>query len=400
MNNKFVRIALSVLIIVFLSFQIYSATFTSISTSSAIPFEYTEGIDTTGIIIRDETLIKNSQQGTLHFAVSDGEKIAKGGVIAHIYDGDSASVNATKIEELKSQLKIIEEIEGYNNMMAVDLNTVNAKISNYYNEFAFNSSLGRYDNLSESVSGLLTMMTRKKVATGEQTDFSSLKASINAQITELSQNSGNIRGSIKASVAGYFVSVVDNYENKLSTNDLAIYTPDYFSELTEGEETQEVIGKIVYDYKWYIAGIVPINDSKFYKIGDTVTLKTTTTSNPRLTARVERVNLSPTGDNAVIIFSCNEMSSELATMRSGAITIIKNEYSGLKVDSKALRVVDGKTGVYIVSGLEAKFVEANILYSNDSYAICEINNSDSSKLRLYDEVIVKGKNLYDGKIIY
>lgn len=400
MNNKFVKIGLSALIIVFLLFQIYSATFSSISTASAIPFDYTEGIDTTGIIIRDETLVKSSEQGTLHFAVSDGEKIAKGGVIAHIYDGDSASANATKIEELKAQLKKIEEIEGYNNMMAVDLSTVNAKISSYYNDFVFNSSLGRYDKLSESVSGLLTMMTRKKVATGEQTDFSSLKDAINIQINQLSQSSGNVKGSIKASVSGYFVSVVDNYEDKLSTKDLSVFTPDYFNELTAGEDTQDVIGKIVYDYKWYIAGLVPINDSKFYKIGETVTLKTTTTSNPRLTAKVERVNLSPTGDNAVIIFSCNEMSSELATMRSGAITIIKNEYSGLKVDSKALRVVDGKTGVYIVSGLEAKFVEANILYSNDSYAICELNNSDSSKLRLYDEVIVKGKNLYDGKIIY
>ena len=400
MNNKFVKIGLSALIIAFLLFQIYSAIFSSISTSSAIPFEYTEGIDTTGIIIRDETLVKNSEQGTLHFAVVDGEKIAKGGVIAHIYDGDSASANATKIEELKAQLKKIEEIEGYNNMMAVDLSTVNAKISSYYNDFAFNSSLGRYDKLSESVSGLLTMMTRKKVATGEQTDFSSLKDAINIQINQLSQSSGNVKGSIKASVSGYFVSVVDNFEDKLSTKDLSIFTPDYFNELTAGEATQNVIGKIVYDYKWYIAGLVPINDSKFYKIGETVTLKTTTTSNPRLTAVVEKVNLSPTGDNAVIIFSCNEMSSELATMRSGTITIIKNEYSGLKVDSKALRVVDGKTGVYIVSGLEAKFVEANILYSNDSYAICELNNSDSSKLRLYDEVIVKGKNLYDGKIIY
>ena len=400
MNNKFVKIGLSVLIIAFLLFQIYSATFSSISTTSAIPFEYTEGIDTTGIIIRDETLVKNSEQGTLHFAVVDGEKIAKGGVIAHIYDGDSASANATKIEELKAQLKQIEEIEGYNNMLAVDLNTVNAKISNYYNDFAFNSALGKYDKLNDSVSGLLTMMTRKKVATGEQTDFSSLKDAINIQIDQLSQSSGNVKGSIKATVSGYFVSVVDNFEDKLSTKDLSVFTPDYFNELTEGESSEDVIGKIVYDYEWYIACLVLINDSKFYKIGETVTLKTTTTSNPRLTAKVERVNLSPTGDDAVIIFSCNEMSSELATMRSGAITIIKNEYSGLKVDSKALRVVDGKTGVYIVSGLEAKFVEANILYSNDSYAICELNNSDSSKLRLYDEVIVKGKNLYDGKIIY
>ena len=400
MKNRIFKIVISAIIIIFLSFQIYSATVSSISTESAIPYDYTEGIDTTGIIIRDETLVKSTTEGTLHFAVSDGEKIAKDGTIAHIYDGDSASANATKIAELKNQLKKIEEIEGYNNISAVDLGTVNAKISSYYNDFVYNTSLGRFDEISDSVSGLLTMMTRKKVATGEQTDFSSLKESINSQISTLSQNSGNTKGSIKAPVSGYFVSAEDSYESVLTTEDMSIYTPDFFSGLETGEKQADVIGKIVYDYKWYIACIVPINDSKFYKIGESVTLKTTIASNPRLTATVERVNLSSSGDNAVIVFSCSEMSSELATMRQGAITIIKNEYSGLKVSSKALRVVDGQTGVYIVSGLESRFVATSILYSNDDYAICEINNSDSSRLRLYDEVIVKGKNLYDGKIIY
>ncbi len=400
MKNRLFKIVISAIIIIFLSFHIYSATFSSISTESAIPYDYTEGIETTGIIIREETLVKSTTDGTLHFAVSDGDKIAKGGVIAYIYDGDLASANATKIAELESQLEKFEEIEGYNNISAVDLGTVNAKINGYFNDFVYNTSLGKFDDISDSVSGLLTMMTRKKVATGEQTDFSAIKESIRSQIASLSENSGNAKGNIKASVSGYFVSVQDNYEGILTTKDMSIYTPDFFNGLEAGEKQTDVIGKIVYDYKWYIACIVPINDSKFYKIGETVTLKTTIASNPRLTATVERVNLSPTGDNAVIIFSCSEMSSELATMRSGAITIIKNEYSGLRVNSKALRVVDGTTGVYIVSGLESRFVAANILYSNDDYAICEINNSDSSRLRLYDEVIVKGKNLYDGKIIY
>lgn len=400
MKNRILKIAITAIVVIFLSFQIYSATVSSISTESAIPYDYTEGIDTTGIIIRDETLVKSTSEGTLHFTVADGEKIAKGGTIAQVYDGDLASANATKIAELQKQLKKIEEIEGYNNISAVDLGTVNAKISSYFNDFVYNTSLGKFDEISDSVSGLLTMMTRKKVATGEQTDFSSLKESINSQIASLSQSSGNVKGSIKASVSGYFVSVEDGYESVLTTKDMSVYTPDFFNGLETAEKQTDVIGKIVYDYKWYIACIVPINDSKFYKIGESVTLKTTIASNPRLTATVERVNLSPTGDNAVIIFSCSEMSSELATMRQGAITIIKNEYSGLRVDSKALRVVDGQTGVYIVSGLESRFVAANILFSNDDYAICEINNSDSSRLRLYDEVIVKGKNLYDGKIIY
>ena len=87
-------------------------------------------------------------------------------------------------------------------------------------------------------------------------------------------------------------------------------------------------------------------------------------------------------------------------MRTGNIAIVKDEYEGIRVPSTALRVVDSVTGVYVVSGMEAKFVAIDIIHSTEDYSICAPNTSDSSKLRLYDEIIVKGKNLYDGKIIY
>ena len=79
--------------------------------------------------------------------------------------------------------------------------------------------------------------------------------------------------------------------------------------------------------------------------------------------------------------------------------MVKKEYDGLKVSKNALRVVDSKRGVYVLTGMQVKFVEVNVLFSNDSYMICEKQSADDSVLRLYDEVIVKGKNLYDGKII-
>ena len=85
-------------------------------------------------------------------------------------------------------------------------------------------------------------------------------------------------------------------------------------------------------------------------------------------------------------------------MRSGPMTVVSREYSGLKVPKKALRVVDGQKGVYIVKGMQAKFVPVEILYSTDNMMICNKLDADG-QLRLYDQVIVKGRNLYDGKII-
>ena len=86
-------------------------------------------------------------------------------------------------------------------------------------------------------------------------------------------------------------------------------------------------------------------------------------------------------------------------MRNGKMTVIKNTYSGLKLPKKALRVQDGKTGVFVRSGATLKFVTVNVIYSTDEYIICEQQTSNDDVLRLYDDVVVKGKRLYDGKIV-
>ena len=98
--------------------------------------------------------------------------------------------------------------------------------------------------------------------------------------------------------------------------------------------------------------------------------------------------------------SCLEMNKELATIRNAEVNIVSKEYKGLKLSRKALRVVKGQSGVYVVSGMSLKFVKVDVIYSTDEYIVCKQENTDDKTvLRLYDEVVVKGKNLYEGKII-
>ena len=81
------------------------------------------------------------------------------------------------------------------------------------------------------------------------------------------------------------------------------------------------------------------------------------------------------------------------------MTVVSAEYSGLRVPKSALRVIDSKTGVYVVTGMQIKFVTVNVIYSDNSYIVCEQQTSTDTVLRLYDDVVVKGRNLYDGKIV-
>ena len=53
--------------------------------------------------------------------------------------------------------------------------------------------------------------------------------------------------------------------------------------------------------------------------------------------------------------------------------------------------------MYIKSGTQAQFVKIERIYSTEDYVIVRDTTDKSGYLSLYDNVIVEGKDLYDGK---
>lgn len=399
-KNTLPKILIGLLAAVFIFHQVYSAVYKPITTQSAEYYTATDGLNITGFVIRKEHVIESDTNNVLHFALQSGKRVAKGGTVAELYDNTSASATVLKIEEIKKKIADITEIQNYNDVQAADIDLANDKIRNALGELVFNSSSGDFSTCQQDATELLSAVNRKQVITGEQTDFSKQLNALNEELNILNNSLPVSKGKITAEVSGYFVSLTDGYENILNQKTLSEITPEYLSDLKPHKTSNKAVGKIVSDYEWFIAAKVPLNDSLKYKEGDTLTIKTLVKSSPQLSVMVERINIAEDSNSAVVIFSCNQMNSELAAMRTAAMTVVNKEYSGLKLPRKALRVVDGKTGVYVVSGINVKFVNVNVVYKTDEYIICEQKQTnDEPTLKLYDEVIVKGRKLYDGKVI-
>ena len=384
---------------VFAVHQFISSVYSPVKTETAVFYSASDGINITGLIIRSETLVTSSEGGVMHFVLEDGSRVAKDGVIANIYDSESASITLSKIDSVNTKIEDIEEMLSYNDLEAADLDMINAKATQSLNNLIVSGASGNFGNMSELSDELLSALNRRQVAMGETTDFSAQLEQLKAEKNELSASLPAAKGTVKAAMSGYFVSKADGYETVLTCGNPESITPEFMSSVSAAELPDGVIGKIVSDYEWYIAAEISINESLKYKEGDSLTIYTSVKSYPKLPVTVKKINISESSSSAVVVFSCNEMNSELATMRSGPMTVVTKEYDGLRVPSAALRVVDSKRGVYVLTGMQVKFVEVNVLYKDDSYMICEKQTSDESVLRLYDEVIVKGKNLYDGKIV-
>lgn len=398
-SNTAIKALLLIVALTFFGHQLYSSVYKPVTTETAVYYEAVDGLSITGTILRSEYYVTCDTGGVYHYLISDGARVAKGGVIANIYDSESASITMSNIATVSAQIADITELQGYNNQQASDINLIRSRVNSALNDLIFSCSGGDYTGGAAGSETLLSAINRRQIVTGEQTDFSARLSSLNEQLGALNASLPAAKGTVYAGESGYFTASTDGYETVLSTDNLDAVTVDFMKDLAAQQIPANVVGKIVSDYEWYIAAKVSLNDSMKYKVGDSLVIRTVLKSSPELDVKVSRINLSETSDSAVVIFSCNQMNSELASMRTGAMTVVNKVYSGLKVAKSALRVVDSQTGVYVQSGITLDFVPVNVLYSNDEYMICEQQQSNDSVLRLYDTVVVKGRKLYDGKVI-
>ena len=94
------------------------------------------------------------------------------------------------------------------------------------------------------------------------------------------------------------------------------------------------------------------------------------------------------------------MNGQFATVRSAPITIVTEEYEGIRISNKSVHYSDGVPGVYVVQGSIVKFKPIEIVHRTETFTLCKKSEDGNNKsIVLYDVVIEKGKNLYDGKFI-
>ncbi len=401
MNTTVVKIlkwAAVIFIAVYLIAQVYSSFVAPITTDTVYTHSSYTGYDTVGFVVRNETVVEDNISGILSFAVADGGRVSKGGTIASVYQNAADADNRIKIEELDKRIATLEKIQTYNDLNATDLSSVNNSIHKALSDIADNTQNGNvikgdyYDTLLEN-------MARRQIITGQATDFNALINLLKAERDSLKASVGQSLGSVTSPASGYVIYTVDGYEDALQVDSLEHLTAEQLKSVKAGTVPDTAVCKIVSDYEWYIAATVPFDESLNLKLDSKVKLKTTLQSVPELTATVKYINKKSVGSDAVIVFTCDTMNKELAQTRNIDITIVYEEYNGLKVDNRAIRVVDGQKGVYVLLASQVRFVPIEVIWNGENYSIVKREASEKKVLRIYDEIIVKGKNLYDGKII-
>lgn len=396
-------IAILLAVCLFASYVVYQAVLYSkqdIETQFALTETVYNTIDTTCFAVRDEHFINNSVNGTTVSFAKNGERVASGDTVSVVFGSSDDAVSYLKISELKKDIAHYEELAGQANFQTMNIDSLTEKIDNELVDFLECRDRRRFDEAIAKSDIFRDSLTGKQIATGQSLDFSKNLADLKNELTSL-QNAKYTYTEVKSDSAGYYINGSDGYESTVDFSKIDTVTLDTVNKALESKPqavAEDVVGRVVKSFTWYIICAVETDDTVNLSYDDRIYVNFPYRGVERLPVKLYKIG-ERTGDKTYLILSCDLMNESLADLRIENIQIITDEYTGYKISNSAVRTVDGVKGVYVVRGNLLGFRKVHILYSNDTYSIVDNPDGESGYIKLYDKVVTKGVELYDNKLV-
>lgn len=394
-------VVLSIIVISYIVYNAFAYSYSPIDTQR-LTEETTieETIDFKGFALRDEKIIDTSASGTVIPLAHDGKRVANGDDIAVVCQNDDQAAAYTKLESLKHELERYKNINDPDGTQELSADKLNTKISDAYDDIMDAVTTGAYDELPDALTAYADKCATKQILTEGSIDLSAKLTSLENEIAALTAQNINY-SSVKAPKSGYYINTIDGYESALSYKDALSLTSQQIESALNAEPAAvsgNSLGKIVESYKWYIVGETESQNSSYFKNGAKITVNFPKEGVNHVTMLVEKADTQ--SDKMTVVLSCSLMDETFANMRTEDMQIVTKSHTGYRVPSNVIRFdEDNNTGIYVLRGKIITFIPVEIIYTEDDFAIISSSSSNGKSVRLYDEVIIKGKDLEDGKVI-
>lgn len=369
-------------------------------TETVLSHSFTEDITFNGVYLRDETVIYSTGNGVISYEHEDGSRVGKSSVIARRFKSESDIRYRREIEQLEEQIAVLREAEKLIGTDTAQLETVTNEINEAHFAVASAAAAGDYSQVQDKKSALLKALCKREIAKGESSGYDERIRRLENRISELEALAKEETQIIYADGAGYFVSGVDGYEGDFGYSDLEGLTAEKIKKaIAEPDKASggSAIGKLVADFHWRMAAVLEESKMRGYYEGSTVKLITGASSE---VLKADIISISSNGDGtAIFVFQCDTMNAAVAGSRVGQFKMLFDSYGGLRVPKDAIYEDENQQrGVYVAVGGTMYFRKIDVIYWGEEYVICaQKPTNDEGWLRLYDQIVVEGMNLYDGK---
>ena len=389
---------------------------------TALPAVISDTVDADGVLLFDESYVAGS--GNLGYLAADGERVSAGTAVAEIYSNASQASLRQQLTQLNDQIDLLQRSQ---NTAALQLDSLLKERAGALYDLLDTLDDGDYEAVDDDSNAYQLAQNKLWVVTGDAANFTD-------QITALVQQAQSVQAQlgsptqITAPQTGYFVRASGSGRLNAGADDILALSAQ---ELQGYLDSDPVIaldgcaGKIVAGFTWRYVGVCSAKQGEKLLGQDGKPLRSAVEiSFPGrmengLKATVAEVSMDADSGLARFVLTCNSINGDVLCLNRAAARISVGERSGLRVPAAAVHYLkeDGTEaetqgenyvpGVYVKLGNIARFcridpVDADHpLITDGDYILVlpEGTEGSVSKVRLYDEIIVSGQNLYDGKLL-
>ena len=404
-SDRFIIQTISAVLCLFLLIHV---TFHSVNLDSnpyqtevALTYSISDSVEASGVIVREEQVISGQASGgVVSYQQSDGTVVRKGSVIAEVYNSSNDISIRRQIRALEEQIAALSKVSDARSAEYSSTETINRQINAEIDDYIALIHQGQVSDLSDSKAELLYLLSQKDVVMGEAESYASRITQLQTEVDSLNTRLSGSLVQYTSPEIGYFARMTDGYEAVLTPNSINTMTVEQLRTFSREKVVfdNSNLGKIVTDHHWYYAAVLPAADAEKFILGDTVYLNFNMYNITQIPFTVKEVRTDESDpDHCMVLLSTSHMVPELLMVRNPSVQIDFTSYTGLRVPAKAKRYEGQQVGVYVQDGDVVRFKTINIIYENSEFILCGANPDLERPLEIYDQVIVEGTDLSDGK---
>ena len=395
-KKKFIMNIIFIIVSLYIIYAVYLIIRTPTDTITVENGTLTAEESSTGYIIRDETIVKGKNyKNGINQIILEGEKAAKNQTIFRYYGKEETKLQS-KIDEVNE--KIQKALEKENLFTSSDIKNLDDQIDSKLQDL---KTINDVKNLSENKKQLSEIMLKKATIAGENSKSGSYIKKLIEKREKYEKQL--IEGSeyIVAPKSGIVSYRVDGLEGELTPQKFDTISSEYLKNLNlitgQVVTTSDTTGKIVNNFKCYIAVTSNTNEAKDAKVGDKIKIKLA--DSREVPATIEHIKQEE--KEVLIILKVTQGVEYLTSYRRITLDLIWWEKEGLRIPNSSIIYENGlsyviRTKAGALDRILVKIIKENNNYSiitnytteelkNIGYEVQDINNM--KKISIYDEIL-------------
>ena len=396
--TRFIFLILFVFVMAFMGFHVVGALSNPVGTVGAVLYTTETTIELNGWFVRDEMLVPEPD-GIWELQVEDGRRVAKSDTLALTYRDTSVQRENEEARVLEARLEQLRDISRFSADLA-DVSELDILIQDAAIELISSCDTGVISDLDVRSMTFKSLLYKRSYTYEGGRDVAVLIEELSDRLDRTRIQADNALGRVEAPISGAFCAQVDGYESLLTPTAMDEMDVGEFLDITRRSPSvpTSYVGKLARGFSWYYAVVLPEGDVGRMEPGDALVLRLSEGADLTLKAHVHRISSAQNG-RCLLVLQGDEKLSRLVSLRNTPSEIVQETYTGVRVPREAVRLDnEGRTGVYCLVINQLKFKPVEIVLERDGYYIVAYQSEANNTLLPGDEVVVKGKDLFDGKI--